>query len=102
MVRTELLPEYIGRVFIPPHLRGNYSDLPHKVFMWALVIATGPECSLVKVGDRVGFSRLFFARWQYLDDKTLVGWVLEPNLAWVEAGDEDTTLPAMEPDPCAL
>lgn len=80
MVRTELLPEYIGRIFIPPHLRGNYTDLPHKVFMWGLVLSTGSECQHIKVGDRVGFSRLFFARWQYMEDKTLVGWVKEENV----------------------
>lgn len=80
-VRTELLPEYIGSVFIPETLRSSYSQLPHKVMLQALVIGAGPQCKEVKIGDRVAFSRLFFARWQQMEDKTLVGWLNEDNIA---------------------
>jgi len=79
-VRTELIPEYIGHIFIPPHLRASYSHLPHKVMLHALVLGTGPKCTAVKIGDRIAFSRLFFARWQYMNDKTLVGWINEDNI----------------------
>jgi len=80
-VRTELLPEYIGSIFIPATLRASYSQLPHKVMLSALVIGAGPKCTSVKIGDRVSFSRLFFARWQEMSDKCLVGWLQEENIA---------------------
>lgn len=79
-VRTELLPEYVGSIWVPPAYRGNYTGMAHTVFMRALVIATGPECKVVSVGNRVAFARLFFARWHELEDKTLVGWVREDNI----------------------
>lgn len=85
-VRTELLPDYIGKVFIPASCRGNYTDLPHVVFMEATVLSTGPECTAVKTGDKIMFSRLFFARWQYMPDKTLVGWVDEANIMLGDSG----------------
>ena len=80
-VRTEPHPEYIGSIFIPPSLRTVYGRFPHKIMLNALVIGTGPKCQYVKVGDRVAFSRLFFARWQQVEDRTLVGWAIEDNLA---------------------
>jgi hypothetical protein len=78
-MRTELLPEMDGHIYLPPSVRGNYSGLPHKVFMRAVVIAVGPKCKL-KVGQRIAFSRLFFARWEHMEDKTLVGYVQEENI----------------------
>lgn len=79
-VRTELLPERVGLIYIPPDQRGNYSQLPHKVLMRALVLSTGPGCKVLKPGDRIAFPRLFFARWHHMEDRTLVGWVDEENV----------------------
>jgi hypothetical protein len=80
-LRTELIPDYIGKIFIPPQLRASYSHLPHKVMLYGMVLSTGPKCTSVKKGDRIAFSRLFFARWQYMPDQTLVGWINEDNIA---------------------
>lgn len=86
-VRTELLPEYVGAIYVPPAYRGNYSGLAHTVFMRAIVLATGPSCKVLSPGQRVGFSRLFFARWQECEDGTLVGWVPEENV-WVREEED--------------
>lgn len=80
-VRTELLPDKIGSLYLPPTLRGNYAQLGHKVLMRALVLSTGPQCRILKPGDRIAFPRLFFARWHYLEDKSLAGWVDEDNIS---------------------
>lgn len=88
-VRTELIPEMVGLIYIPPNQRGNYSQLPHVVMMRALVLSTGPDCKVLKVGDRVAFMRLFFARWHHMEDKTLTGYLDEDNIWAYDLTDPD-------------
>lgn len=80
-VRTELLPEKVGSLWLPPDQRSNYAQLGHQVFMRALVLATGPQCRVLRPGDRVAFTRLFFAWSWKCSDGTLVGWIEEENIA---------------------
>lgn len=89
-VRTELIPEKVGMIYIPPNQRGNYSQLPHVVMMRAVVLATGPDCKYLKVGDRVAFMRLFFARWHAMEDKTLTGYLPEDNIWAYDITELDT------------
>ncbi len=80
-VRTEPRPTHIGSILLPRSLQRFYADLPHTVLILAKVIAIGPEVLDVKVGDRIAFVRLYFARYEELEDKTLVGYIYEPNIA---------------------
>lgn len=80
-VRTELRPEREGLIWLLPSERTNYAGLGHTVFMRAVVVGTGPDCKILKVGDRVAFTRLFFAWLFKLQDGTLVGYIDADNIA---------------------
>jgi len=76
LVRTDPLPDKTeGGIFVDPKLSENfYADLPHVSFHCATVLSAGRD-SVLKPGDRIGFQRLFFARYAILKDRTLVGWI---------------------------
>lgn len=88
-VRTELRPEKDGLIYLPPSQRTNYAGLGHKVFMYGLVLSVGPDCKYLKPGDRVAFTRLFFAHWEKLEDGTLVGWLDETNVSALAKGPSE-------------
>lgn len=80
-VRTELRPEKDGSIYIPPAYRGSYSGFANTVLLRAFVVAVGPQCKVVKVGDHVCFTRLFFARYCEMQDGTLLGYLREDQLS---------------------
>lgn len=95
-VRTELLPEKVGSLWLPPDQRSNYAKLGHQVLMRALVLSTGPQCRVLRAGDRVAFMRLFFAWWHKLSDGSLVGWIDEENIAAYALTEEELAKAAAE------
>lgn len=79
LVRTEALPQKIGLIYVPPKLATFYGELPHLQNIYAMVLAAGPKADC-KPLDRVVFQRLYFARWQHMEDGTVVGWIDEANV----------------------
>lgn len=71
-----------GGIYFPLSTLGFYDGPAHLRIVYALVIAAGPKCS-VKVGDRVCFQRMSFARWIPLEDGTFVGWIDEVQMIGV-------------------
>lgn len=88
LVRTDPIPTMTsGGIHLPPKLASFYGELPHIQLVTAIVLASGPECEL-KAGDRIGFQRLYFARWLEMDDNTLIGWISdERNVVGLVEGD---------------
>lgn len=79
LVRTEPLPKKIGLIYVPPKLASFYGELPHLQNIYAMVLSAGPKADC-RPTDRVVFSRLYFARWQTMEDGTVVGWIDEANV----------------------
>lgn len=80
-VRTDLPPQRIGLIYLPPKEASFYGGLGHQRLVTATVIAVGPLAKSVKVGDRVCFARLHFGHIKQLDDKTYAGWVEQEQIA---------------------
>lgn len=80
-VRTELPPEKIGLIFVPPKEASFFGGLGHQRLVTATVLSVGPLAKSVVVGDRVVFQRLHFGHIARLDDKTFVGWIEQEQLA---------------------
>lgn len=78
-VKTDPVPQKVGSLYLPPKLATFYGELPNLVLVNATVLAAGPKAS-VRPGDRVCFTRLFFARYCDLQDGTYIGWIEEENL----------------------
>lgn len=74
-LRTDLRPEKIGSIYIPPAQRANYAGLAHTVLMTGTVLSVGPKVRDLKRGDRIAFPRLHLGWWKRMEDGTLVGWV---------------------------
>jgi len=81
MVRTDPIPDKIGSIYLPPKLQTFYGELPHLQLITATILSAGKDVKGVKVGDRVAFTRLHFARFQNMQDGTKVGWMPEDQLA---------------------
>lgn len=71
-LRTWLIPQKIGRIFVPEILRNVYRGLPHSKLVRATVLRDGNG---YKAGDFVCFPQTFFSRMNYMLDGTLVGFV---------------------------
>jgi hypothetical protein len=82
-VRTELLPEKIGSIYLPPNMRTNYHGLVAIFVFFGRVLSVGPKVKCLKPGDRIAFPRLYFAHWQKMEDGTLVGWLPEENITGI-------------------
>lgn len=90
-VRTELPPEKIGLIWLPPKEASFFAGLGHQRLVTAVVLSTGPGAKSVKVGERVCFQRLHFGHIKQLDDKTFVGWIEQEQLAGYP--EDDTVEP---------
>ena len=90
VVRTDPPPEKFegSSLYLPPSKSTFYGEMPKEVTTFATVMAVGPDASQVKIGDRVAFTRIFFARWEDMPDGSKVGWVSEKDLSWVCEEDE--------------
>jgi hypothetical protein len=80
LVRTDPVSEKVGSIFLPHMKQGFYAGMPHEMLAHATVLSVGPKVRL-KVGDRVCFTRTNFARMQFLQDGTVVGWIQDQHLA---------------------
>jgi len=79
-VRTEAMPEMIGSLYLPPKKTQFYGELLGiKQFNEATVLSVGPEATL-SPGDKICFLRLYFARYEQMEDRTMTGWVDEQNI----------------------
>ena len=79
-VRTQPHEQKIGLIWKPPKFASFHGELPHQVTTKAIVLSTGPRAT-VKPGEKVCFTRLFFAYWKKMEDGTYVGWVDETQLS---------------------
>jgi hypothetical protein len=87
LVRTEPLPTESNGVILPDRATSFYGELPHVQFVTAIVLSAGPKATL-KPGDRIAFTRLFFARYVEMKDKTMVGWIAnEENVLGYAEGE---------------
>lgn len=105
LVRTEPLPKTSGGVILPDRATSFYGELPHVQFVTAVVLSAGPK-AVLKPGDRIAFTRLFFARYMEMQDKTMVGWIAnEENVLGYAEGERSyvsitaNTPPAPPPPP---
>jgi hypothetical protein len=76
-VRTWRIPERIGHIYIPPKLLSIYKGLPHSKLVRATVVAVPPTGRTygLQVGDFIVFPQTFFARYRYMTDDTLLGYL---------------------------
>jgi hypothetical protein len=79
-VRTDPHEQKVGLIWKPPKLASFYGELPHQVTVAATVLAAGPQAT-VKPGERVCFTRLYFAHWCQMDDSTYIGYVDSAQLS---------------------
>lgn len=79
-VRTELPPEKIGLLYLPPKEASFFGGLGHMRLVTATVLSVGPLARAVKPGDRVVFRRLEFGHIAKLADGTFVGWIEQEQL----------------------
>jgi hypothetical protein len=87
LVRTEPLPTESNGVILPDRAVSFYGELAHVQFVTATVLAAGPK-AVLKPGDRIAFTRLFFARLLEMPDKTMVGWIAnEENVLGYAEGE---------------
>lgn len=73
-VRTWEIPEKIGSIYLPDSLRTVYKGLPHSKLVRATVLL-GNRGGIYRPGEFVCFPQTFFARYKYMVDGTLVGFV---------------------------
>ncbi len=93
MVRTEPLPtRSAGGVELPPKLATFYGELPHMQIILATVLSSGRQ-AILEAGDRIAFTRLFFARWLKMEDGTMVGWIANEENVIGYAEGENTYVP---------
>lgn len=90
IIRTNPMPKKTGSIYLPEKLTTFYGELPHLQPITGMVIAAGPKAT-VPVGDHVAFMRLHFARWQTLEDGTVVGWIQEAHVEGHVDLDPDET-----------
>jgi len=98
MVRTEPLPtKSAGGIILPGKLTTFYGELPHMQIIVATVLSSGRD-AILETGDRIAFTRLFFARWMQLQDRTLIGWIANEENVLGYAEGENTYVP-IKPTP---
>lgn len=91
LVRTHPIPERsAGGIFLPK--TSFYDGLANDRMLTATVLNVGPKVSDVKRGDVVMFSRMVFARYEQMADKTMVGWVDYKELLAVLEAESDEEL----------
>ena len=70
----------IGSLWKPAKYASFHGELPHQVTTEAYVLYCGPSTT-VKPGEKVCFTRLYFAWHKKMADGTYVGWVDESQLS---------------------
>jgi co-chaperonin GroES (HSP10) len=74
-----------GGIILPETASHFYAGPAHLRMIKAQVLAIGPGCVGIEVGDVVVFQRCNFARWEKLEDKTFVGWLRDYlDILWFE------------------
>ncbi len=89
-IRTEQRPwKTKGGVWLPPSSTLIYAADRSKidVELYARVCSVGPQVREIKVGDRIFFSRLYFAWIRKLDDGQYLGYLDELNVFGLAAED---------------
>lgn len=70
-----------GLLWLPPEMEAFYYFVPHLRLVKATVVGVGPDVpylngkQVFQVGDRVGFPRTWFARYQFLGEEMMMGWL---------------------------
>lgn len=82
LIRTEVMPEKIGSLFLPPKQTEFYGRLKgSEVTLTATVLAVGKQCTEgLKPGDTILFKRIVFAPYKKMLDTTMLGWVNEDDI----------------------
>ena len=73
-VRTLPVEDKVGSLYLPPKEAGYMGGMAHQKTLKGIILAAGPK-SQVQVGERVCFTRLYFAWWKKLGGGALVGWI---------------------------
>lgn len=91
LVRTDKVPSISeGGIVFPPGSASFYSSLPSEKTVRATVLSTYEGCTSLKPGDRVMFSRGFFARLTQLGkEEEYVGWVATDKIICAIDDDKD-------------
>lgn len=90
LIRSNPMPVKTGSILLPLRQTTFYGELPNLVIVTAIVIAAGPKATVVP-GDQIAFMRLNFIRWDYMQDRTVLGLIQEANIfGWadLDPGDE--------------
>lgn len=87
-VRTDKVSDRTasGLIVLPPKIVNFFGVLPHMRIVTAAVIFAGPEATL-RVGERICFKRLHFARYLMFEDETFFGWIDETQVLGYAADD---------------
>lgn len=64
-----------GLLWLPPEMTKFYYFVPHLRLVRATVVAVGPDAPWFRVGDRIGFARTWFARFAFLGDECMLGFL---------------------------
>lgn len=92
LIRTEPLPTESNGIILPDRATSFYGELPHVQFITAVVLSSGRDATL-KPGDRIAFTRLFFARFLEMKDRTMVGWIANEENVLGYVGGERSYVP---------
>jgi hypothetical protein len=69
-----------GLLYLPGKIHGFYGGLPHMRTLYGTILAAGPDAT-VMVGERVAFTRLYFAIWlPLMEEGAFVGWINENDM----------------------
>lgn len=81
-IRTELIAkETPGGILLTDKSADFYEGMPHQKLYVGTVCSVGSKAqATVSEGDRICYQRLFFARYCYLQDGTMLGWINSENI----------------------
>lgn len=80
--RTDAPPQKFpgSELYLPPKMSNFYGQLPKEVTTYATVMSVGKDAHGVQVGDRIAFTRIFFARLYDVVDGGKIGYVREDQI----------------------
>ena len=88
MVLLDPIPtQSSGGMFFPTSSLDLYSGPAHLRICRAIVMAKGPQCKIVEIGDSVCFVRLYFGRITKLPNGQYIGLVDEAQMLGMAAQD---------------
>jgi hypothetical protein len=79
LIRTNPMPVRTGSIFLPVKMTTFYGELPNLQPVTAIVLSSGPDATL-KPGDQIAFLRTNFIRWDYFEDRTVLGFIEEKHV----------------------